>query len=311
MIRISITREHENVLQVIYSYYELTRPRIIPLLLMIAAASMWIASKGMVNPMLLLITLTSITLGVASAQTLNAIYDRDIDYQMERTRHLPIPSGRVQPVHALIFAIILATLSFYLLATFVNFLSAILVIFGIFFYVVIYTHFLKRNTSMNVVIGGGAGAIPALVAWAAVTGTLSWTAWWIFCIVVLWTPPHFWSSALVLRDDYAKVGIPILPVVSGSVETARQIFIYTVLLILSTFFMYDPLGMTDVFYICGAFFLGAIFIQKAWVVLENPDNHKAANNLFSYSIFYMILLCIFMVIDSLPITHQIIKLISS
>ncbi len=309
MVRISIARGHGNILPVIIDYYELTQPRIIPLLLVVTAASIWIASNGKVNPILLLWTLTGSTLASASAQTLNCIYDRDIDYSMERTRHRPIPSGKVQERNALVFGIILAATSFYLLATKVNLLSSLLAMVGIVFYVVIYTHFLKRHTPLNIVIGGACGGIPALVGWAAVTGTISSTAWWIFLILFLWTPPHFWALALTLRDEYAKVSIPMLPAVSGNIETGRQIFTYTVLLILSTFLMYDPLEMTGAFYICAAFILGAIFLQKAWAVLENPNNQSYAHNLFTYSIYYMILLCLSMVIDSLPITHQIINLI--
>ncbi|GJD15371.1 protoheme IX farnesyltransferase [Rivularia sp. IAM M-261] len=307
MVRISIAREHGNILPVIAHYYELTQPRIIPLLLVVTAASMWIASSGKVDPMLLLWTLTGSTFAYASAQTLNCIYDRDIDYSMERTRHRPIPSGKIEPIHALIFGIVLAAASFYLLAAFVNLFSALLAMLGIVFYVVVYTHFLKRRTPLNIVIGGAAGGMSALVGWAAVTGTISSTAWWIFLILFLWTPPHFWALALTLRDDYAKVGIPMLPAVSGNIETGRQIFTYTVLLILSTFLMYDPLLLTGAFYMCAAFILGAIFLQKAWAVLENPNNQTTAHNLFTYSIYYMILLCLSMVVDSLPITNQILQ----
>ncbi len=307
MVRISIAREHGNILPVIAHYYELTQPRIIPLLLVVTAASMWIASNGKVDPMLLLWTLTGSTLACASAQTLNCIYDRDIDYSMERTRHRPIPSGKIEPIHALIFGIVLAAASFYLLAAFVNLFSALLAMLGIVFYVVVYTHFLKRHTPLNIVIGGAAGGMSALVGWAAVTGTISSTAWWIFLILFLWTPPHFWALALTLRDDYAKVGIPMLPAVSGNIETGRQIFTYTVLLILSTFLMYDPLQITGAFYMCAAFILGAIFLQKAWAVLEKPNNQTTAHNLFTYSIYYMILLCLSMVVDSLPITNQLLQ----
>ena len=307
MIETNVSRHHQTFLEVVQSYSELTKPRIIPLLLITTAGSMWIAAKGQVDPLLLLVTLTGGTLAAASAQTINCVYDRDIDYDMERTRHRPLPSGKVQSRDALIFAAVLAILSFTLLSVFANLLAAILAMSGIVFYVLVYTHLLKRHSTQNIVIGGAAGAIPALVGWAAVTGTISSTALWIFLILFLWTPPHFWALALTLRDDYAKVGIPMLPAVSGNIETGRQIFTYTVLLILSTFLMYDPLEMTGTFYICIAFILGAIFLQKAWSVLENPNNPKTAHNLFTYSIYYMIILCLSMVVDSLPITHQILQ----
>ncbi len=203
MIETNVSRHHETFLQVIQSYYQLTKPRIIPLLLITTAGSMWIAAKGEVDPLLLLVTLTGGTLAAASAQTINCIYDRDIDYDMERTRHRPMPSGKVQPRDALIFAIALAVMSFTLLAVFANLLAASLAFSGIVFYILVYTHWLKRHSTQNIVIGGAAGAIPALVGWAAVTGTLSWAAWLIFAIVFLWTPPHFWALALMIRDDYA------------------------------------------------------------------------------------------------------------
>lgn len=306
MIGTNVSRHHQNFLQVIQSYYQLTKPRIIPLLLITTAGSMWIAAKGQVDPLLLLATLVGGTFAAASAQTINCIYDRDIDEAMERTSHRPIPSGRVQPRDALIFAIALAAISFILLAVFANLLSALLAMSGIVFYIGIYTHLLKRHTTQNIVIGGAAGAIPALVGWAAVTGTLSWVAWLIFAIVFLWTPPHFWALALMIRDDYAKVGIPMLPVVAGDVATAQQIWLYTLMLIPATLLLVYPLQATGFVYAIVAVGLGTIFIKKAWDLLQNPDNKQMARSLFFYSILYMMLLCAGMVVDSLPITHQII-----
>ncbi|BCX08837.1 MAG: hypothetical protein KatS3mg066_2696 [Fischerella sp.] len=177
----TVTRHYHNFLQVVHSYYQLTKPRIIPLLLITTVASMSIASEGKLDPILLLVTLAGGTFAAASAQTFNCVYDRDIDYEMERTRHRPLPSGRVQPNHALIFAIALACISFTLLTVFVNLLSALLAMSGILFYVGVYTHLLKRHTSLNIVIGGAAGAVPVLVGWAAVTGTLSWDSVVIIC----------------------------------------------------------------------------------------------------------------------------------
>ncbi len=304
MIGTSVSRHHQNFLEVIQSYYQLTKPRIIPLLLITTAGSMWIAAKGQLDPLLLISTLAGGTLAAGAAQTLNCIYDRDIDYAMERTRHRPLPSGRVQPRDALIFAIALAVLSFTLLIVFANLLSALLAMSGIVFYMGIYTHLLKRHTAQNIVIGGAAGAIPALVGWAAVTGTLSWAAWVIFAIVFLWTPPHFWALALMIRDDYAKVGVPMLPVVAGNVTTTRQIWLYTLVLIPATFLLVYPLHVSGVIYAGIALVLGSIFIKKAWALLQNPDNKQIARSLFLYSILYMMLLCAGMVVDSLPITHH-------
>ncbi len=304
MIGTSVSRQHENILQVIQSYYQLTKPRIIPLLLITTAAGMWMASDGQVDPFLLLVTLLGGTLAAASAQTLNCIYDRDIDYDMERTRHRPIPSGRVQPRDALLFAIALAILSFTLLAVFANLLSAILAMSGIVFYMLIYTHLLKRHTAQNIVIGGAAGAIPALVGWAAVTGELSWTAWLLFALVFLWTPPHFWALALMIRDDYAKVGIPMMPVVAGEESTTRQIWYYTLLVVPASLLLIYPLRATGVVYGAIALLLGSIFLQKAWQLLQAPSDKQLARSMFKYSILYMMLLCTGIVVDSLPITHQ-------
>ncbi|HCF30067.1 MAG TPA: protoheme IX farnesyltransferase [Cyanobacteria bacterium UBA11049] len=304
MVETTVSRQHQSFFQVIHSYYQLTKPRIIPLLLITTSGSMWIAAKGRVDPFLLLVTLTGGTLAAASAQAVNCIYDRDIDDAMERTRHRPIPSGRVQPRDALIFAIALAAISFSLLAVFANLLSALLAMSGIVFYVGIYTHLLKRHTAQNIVIGGAAGAIPALVGEAAVTGSLSWVAWVIFAIVFLWTPPHFWALALMIRDDYAKVGVPMLPVVAGNVATAKQIWLYTLLLIPATFLLIYPLHATGLVYGFVASVLGSIFIRKAWLLRQNPDCKTKARSLFLYSILYMMLLCAGMVVDSLPIIHQ-------
>ncbi|MFE4106051.1 heme o synthase [Almyronema epifaneia] len=299
---------HDNLGQVLKSYWQLTKPRIIPLLLIETAASMWVAAHGQVDPFLLLITLLSGALAAASAQVINCIYDQDIDYDMERTRHRPMPSGRVQARDALLFAIVLAVLSFTLLTTFANLLSACLALSGIVVYVLVYTHWLKRSSSLNIVIGGAAGAIPPLVGWAAVTGSLSWAAWVIFAIVFVWTPPHFWGLAMVIRDDYAKVGIPMLPVVVGNEATAKQIWIYTLLLVPTTLLLVYPLGVAGALYGALALGLGSLFLKKAWQLLQTPEDLTRARSLFKFSIFYMMLLSASLVIDSLPITHQLIAL---
>ncbi|MEH2234058.1 MAG: heme o synthase [Nostoc sp.] len=307
MIETNVSRHHETFFQVVQSYYQLTKPRIIPLLLITTAGSMWIAAKGEVDPLLLLVTLTGGTLAAASAQTINCVYDRDIDYDMERTRHRPIPSGKVQPRDALIFAIALATISFTLLAVFANLLAALLAFSGIVFYILVYTHWLKRHTTQNIVVGGAAGAIPALVGWAAVTGTLSWSAWLIFAIVFLWTPPHFWALALMIRDDYAKVGIPMLPVIEGDTATVKQIWYYTLVTVFATVLLVYPLGASGILYAAIALSLGGLFIHKSWRLLQNPEDRTVARELFLYSISYMMLLCLGMVVDSLPVTHNLIN----
>jgi len=297
-------RHHQNLGQVVQSYWQLTKPRIIILLLITTAGSMWMAAQGQVDPVLLLVTLLSGALAAASANTINCLYDRDIDYEMERTRHRPLPSGRIQPLHAALFAIALAAISFTLLTVFANLLSACLAMSGIVTYVVVYTHWLKRHSTQNIVIGGAAGAIPPLVGWAAVTGELSWAAWVFFAIVFLWTPPHFWALALMIREDYAKVGVPMLPVIVGEAPTARQIWIYTLLLIPATLLLTYPLHVTGALYAIIALMLGAIFVRKAWALLQHPADVQQARSVFKYSILYMMLLCAGMGIDSLPATHD-------
>jgi heme o synthase len=299
MIGIDITRYKQNFSEVVKSYYQLTKPRIIPLLLITTAASMWMASGGSVDPFVLIITLLGGTLAAASAQTLNCIYDRDIDYAMLRTRDRPIPSGRVKSSHALIFAIILGVLSFTLLVSFVNLLTALLAMSGIAFYMLIYTHWLKRHSTQNIVIGGAAGSIPALVGWAACTDTLSWSAWVLFAIVFLWTPPHFWALALMIKDDYAQVGVPMLPVVEGEETTVKQIWIYTLLLVPFTLLLIYPLGSTGIIYGVFALGLGGVFIHKAWKLKQSFKDKQLARSMFKYSILYMMLLCTGIVIDSL------------
>jgi len=305
MIETTVSRHHQTFLQVIQSYYQLTKPRIIPLLLITTAGSMWVASDGQVDPLLLLVTLTGGTLAAASAQAINCIYDRDIDYDMERTRHRPLPSGRIQPSHALIFAIALGAISFSILAVFANLLAAGLAMSGIVFYILVYTHWLKRHSTQNIVIGGAAGAIPTLVGWAAVTGGLSWTAWLLFAIVFVWTPPHFWALALMIRDDYAKVGVPMLPVVAGNEATVKQIWYYSLVMVLASLLLVYPLHASGVVYAAIALVLGGLFIYKAWKLLHNPDDRDTAKGLFLFSILYMMLLCAGLVVDSLPLIRHI------
>lgn len=297
-------RLHQNLLQVVQSYYQLTKPRIILLLLITTSAGMWMAAKGEVDPLLLLATLTGGALASAAANTINCVYDSDIDYIMERTRWRPIPSGRVKKRDALIFAATLAAISFTLLTVVANLLAALLAMSGIVFYVLIYTHWLKRHSVQNIVIGGAAGAIPPLVGWAAVTGDLGWGAWLLFLIIFLWTPPHFWALAIMIRDEYAEVGVPMLPVIEGDEPTARQIWVYTLIMIPVTLALVYPLHLAGAVYAATAIFLGAIFVQKAWLLLQTPEDRTVARSLFKYSIMYLMLLCAGIVVDSLPATHQ-------
>ncbi|MBW4462963.1 MAG: heme o synthase [Nodosilinea sp. WJT8-NPBG4] len=297
------TRHHETFKAVVQSYVQLTKPRIIPLLLIETAAAMWVASQGEIDPVLLMVTLLSGTLAAASAQTINCVYDRDIDFDMERTRHRPIPAGRIQVRDALVFAGVLAALSFGLQAWVANLLSAGLAMLGIAIYVGVYTLWLKRSSPQNIVIGGAAGAIPPLVGWAAVTGDLPLAAWLFFAIVFIWTPPHFWGLAMLIQDDYAKVNVPMMPVIAGDEATAQQIWYYTLVLVPLTLMMTFPLGATGAVYAAIALVLGVMFIQRAWALLQEPSDRDLAKGLFKFSILYMMLLSAGMVVDSWPITR--------
>ncbi|MEB3163783.1 MAG: heme o synthase [Prochlorothrix sp.] len=301
----TIARPQQTPMQVIQSYYQLTKPRIILLLLITTAAGMFVAAQGEVDSWLFVVTLLGGAMASGAANTINCLYDRDIDYIMERTRWRPIPSGRVQPRDALIFALTLTALSFTLLATFANLLAALLAMGGIVFYVLIYTHWLKRHSTQNIVIGGAAGAIPPLVGWAAVTGDLTWAPWLMFAIIFLWTPPHFWALAMMIRDDYAAVGVPMLPVIEGDEATAKQILVYSVLLLPCSLLMVYPLHVNSWLYGLCAVGLGEILIRKSWYLLQTPSDRQVARSVFKYSIFYMMLLSAAMVIDVLPFTHTV------
>ncbi len=297
-------RRNQDFGQVINSYIQLTKPRIILLLLFTTAAGLWISSKGQVDPLIGLVTILTGAATAGAANTINCLYDRDIDQIMVRTQSRPIPSGRVSPRDALIFAVTLITVSFVCQTYFVNLLSAALEMSGILCYVLVYTHWLKRHSTQNIVIGGAAGAIPPLVGWAAVTGELSWTAWVLFGIIFLWTPPHFWALAMMIREDYALVGVPMLPVVKGEAPTAKQIFIYTLALIPASLLLVYPLGVMGGLYAAGALGLGGLFVKKAWILLRDPSEYQKARSLFKYSIVYMLVLSLFMVVDSVPVIHS-------
>jgi protoheme IX farnesyltransferase len=289
----------QNWIEVIQSYVQLTKPRIIFLLLITTAGAMWIASDGAVDWGVVLGTLVGGALASGSANTINCFVDRDIDRVMERTQWRPLPSGRIQPKSALIFAITLALLAFAIILATSNLLSALLAMAGIAVYVGVYTLWLKRSSTQNIVIGGAAGAIPPLVGWSAVTGDLPWGAWVLFAIVFCWTPPHFWALALMIQDEYAKVGVPMLPVVKGGKPTAQQILIYTVLLLPITLLLVYPLGIMGVVYGLSALGLGLWFVIKAVKLLRLEGDRVYARSLFKYSVLYLALLYTAMAIDSL------------
>jgi heme o synthase len=291
-------------------YYQLMKPRLILLFLITTAASMWVASQGQVDLWKFCVTLLSGACAAGSANTINCLYDRDIDAIMERTSTRPLPAGRVQPWQAAVFAIALAFTAFILLASFVNLLSAWLSMAGIAVYIGVYTHWLKRSSPQNIVIGGAAGAIPPLVGWAAATGELNLSAWVLFAIIFVWTPPHFWPLAMMIEEDYAKVNVPMMPVVEGARSTAWQVFYYTLLLLPVSLLLVYPCGASGVLYGAIALILGILFIQKAVQLIQTPEDKSVARSVFKFSILYMMLLSLGMTIDSLLFVRDLMSFIT-
>ena len=272
----------------------LTKPRIISLLLVTTVAPMFVAG----NPtwLLVLVVLVGGYLMAGGANAVNMYLDRDIDTQMSRTKSRPIPSGRMGPRAVLAFGVALATAATFLLARFTNPLTAALALAGFYFYVFVYTRWLKRSTPQNIVIGGAAGAFPPLVGWAAMTGTLDLTAVYLFLIVFYWTPPHFWALALLKQIDYGKAGIPMAPLVWGERETMRQMIWYNVILVALTLLPVS-FGAFGAIYLVSALVLGAILLAGVIRVSLLADWTKAAWQVYKFSLLYLALLFVAMVID--------------
>jgi protoheme IX farnesyltransferase len=268
-------------------YLTLTKPRIMTLLLLTGAAGMFVGAQGIPPLGLFAVTMLGLALACGGASALNHVLDRDIDALMgSRTRERPVAAGRVSPAQALEFGILLSAVSFALLASAVNVLTAVLALVGNLFYVLVYTRWLKRSTPQNIVIGGAAGAVPPLVGYAAATGSLALPALWLFLIVFLWTPPHFWALALMIKNAYAAAGVPMLPVVRGDRETARQIVLYSLAMVAFTVVVGLWLGPL---YTVAAVVLGAVFIALA-VLLRRDLSRAHAQVLFHYSLLYLALL---------------------
>jgi heme o synthase len=282
-----------GVRQLVADYVTLTKPRVQLLLLLTTVATMEVAGSPSLG--LILLTLLGGALSAGGAGAVNHWYDRDIDVRMARTATRPIPAGRISPRAALTFGIALAVLSFAQLSLTVNVLAAVLALSGFLGYVFVYTLWLKRSTPQNIVIGGAAGAVPPLVGWAAVTGALDPAALYLFAIVFYWTPPHFWALSLLMKDEYAKVEIPMLPVVRGEDETRRQITLYSVLLVAITSLPFAG-RLFDGLYAVAAGFLGGVFLWLAARLQRNPDR-RAALRLYLYSLLYLALLFAAMVAD--------------
>ena len=278
-------------------YVTLTKPRIMSLLLLTGAAGMFVGARGVPAAGTLVVTLAGLALACGGASALNHVLDRDVDRLMSRTGHRPVAEERVAPARALEFGLALSAFSFVLLASVVNVLTAVLALVGNLFYVLVYTRWLKRSTPQNIVIGGAAGAVPPLVGWAAATGDLAVPALFLFLIVFLWTPPHFWALALVIKSDYQAARIPMLPVVRGDRETARQIVWYSVVLVAVSLlpFAWRTAG---VLYLVAALLLGAMFLRLAWR-LRRETTPLRAGTLFRFSLLYLALLFVALALDPL------------
>jgi protoheme IX farnesyltransferase len=277
-------------------YVTLTKPRIMSLLLLTGACGMVVGAEGLPPLGRFAAAMAGLALACGGASALNHVLDADIDRLMgKRTEKRPVAAGRVAPSRALEFGLALSALSFVLLASLVNPLTAALALVGNLFYVLVYTRWLKRSTPQNIVIGGAAGAVPPLVGWAAATGNLALPALFLFLIVFAWTPPHFWALALLIKENYAAAKVPMLPVVRGDRATARQIVLYTIVLVAITLL---PVALRELgaVYLVSALALGGAFLWLA-VALQRDTSRRRAGLLFHYSLLYLALLFVAMAVD--------------
>jgi protoheme IX farnesyltransferase len=286
----------EPSLATVGDYFTLMKPRVMSLVVFTALVGLAVA-PGSLHPVTGFTALLCIAVGAGAAGALNMWYDADVDAIMTRTSRRPVPMGRVRPGEALAFGLTLAGFSVATLGLLVSWLAAGLLAFTIFFYVAVYTAWLKRATPQNIVIGGAAGAFPPMIGWAATTGSLSLEPVLLFLIIFFWTPPHFWALALYRTDDYARAGIPMLPVVSGDASTRWQIMLYTLILVPLGIVPW-PLGYTGAIYGVSAVIGGAIMLMLGWQVLrERPPVERASRNLFAFSILYLFLLFAVLLVD--------------
>ena len=279
-------------------YFALMKPRVMFLVVFTALVGL-VAAPGSMHPVLAIAALICIAVGAGASGALNMWYDADIDAAMTRTAGRPIPRGRISPDEALVFGVVLAAGSVICLGLMVNWVAAALLALTIAFYVVVYTMWLKRSTPQNIVIGGAAGAVPPMIGWAAATGSVSLESFVLFLIIFMWTPPHFWALALLRSDDYARAGVPMLPVVRGADETRRQILIYS--LILAPLGMVPAIiGLGGTLYMVVAAMLGSLFVVLALDCYREREGEKAdraAKHLFAYSVLYLFLLFAVLLIE--------------
>jgi protoheme IX farnesyltransferase len=278
-------------------FVALLKPRVMSLVVFTGVAGM-LTAPGQLHPVLAAIAILCIAVGAGAAGAINMWYDRDIDALMTRTRERPIPAGRMVPEEALAFGIVLSIASVTVMALAVNLAAAALLALSIAFYVFVYTMWLKRSTPQNIVIGGAAGAFPPMIGWAAVSGDVSLASLAMFAIIFLWTPPHFWALSLFRSGEYARAGVPMLPVVAGVRETKRQILIYSLVLLPVTVVPYW-LGTAGLVYAAGSAVLGLILIAGA-VAVWRDSGDTAAKRLFGYSIVYLFLVFALLILDRIP-----------
>jgi len=283
--------------QKVAGYVALTKPRIIELLLVTTVPTMFVAERGVPSVWLMVATVVGGTLAAGGANAVNMVVDRDIDGLMERTMHRPLVRGVMTPRAALVFAVSIEVAAFAWLFATVNLLSAVLAVSATFFYVFVYTLWLKRTTTQNIVIGGAAGAVPVLVGWSAVTETLAWPPVILFLMIFFWTPPHFWALAIRYRDDYRAASVPMLPSVVSIEETVRKMILYTLVLVALTV-VFSLVADMGAVYLVSALVLGAAFGAMVEAVRRRPTE-RTAMRLFSFSITYVTLLFGAMVVDVL------------
>lgn len=283
------------------AYVALTKPRIIELLLVTTLPTMVVAQRGLPPIWLMAVTMLGGSLAAGGANAINMVVDRDIDAKMPRTKDRPLVTGAVTPTAALVFAIVLEIASFAVLWGAVNLLSAVLAVSATAFYVFIYTMWLKRTSTQNIVIGGAAGAVPVLVGWAAVQNSLGWAPVLLFAVIFAWTPPHFWALAIRYRDEYASVDVPMMPSVVSHKSVSRQITLYTALL-WAISLAFAPIAHMGPLYTVSAVVLGAAFMWYS-IALQRDGSTKRAMQLFHYSITYVTLLFAVMAVDQLVRGH--------
>ena len=277
-------------------FFALSKPLIVGLLLITTYGGLVAGAKEFPSFSLTMWTLLGGALAAGGSSALNQFIDRELDKNMQRTAKRPLADGRLADAEGLAFGLGLSLISYYILACFVNSLAALLSLAGIIYYVILYSVWLKKATVQNIVIGGGAGAIPPMVGDAAATGTLDWTAWILFAIIFMWTPPHFWALAIVRMKDYEKAGVPMMPVVRGEMETRRQIFIYTIELVVVTLLL-PILNLAGTVYLVSSLVLGGALLYAAWVVWKQGGN-KVAWRMYKWSSMYLVFIFAAIMIDA-------------